>query len=46
MLLWKHRNAVVHGADQAAESLKEKTSLHNKVVDEYRRYQSDPFMIP
>jgi hypothetical protein len=46
MLLWKHRNAVVHGADQAAESLKEKTSLHNKVVDEYRRYQSDPFIIP
>jgi hypothetical protein len=46
MLLWKHRNAVVHGADQAAESLEEKTSLHNKVVDKYRRYQSDPFMIP
>jgi len=46
LLLWKHRNAVVHGADQAAESLREKTSLLNKVVDEYRRYQSDPFMIP
>jgi hypothetical protein len=46
LALWKHRNTIVHGADVTAQKEKVKRELTEQVVSAYRRYNSDPFIIP
>lgn len=45
LALWKHRNEVVFGQDEAAARSKTMEKLREAVTAEYRQYQKDPFMI-